>query len=99
VVGEEEGTQEKMMVEFHIIFFRDNQSFNSQRRENIYDNNHLIFYKPKQVDKSKVKCFRYHGYGHYKFRCQTNLNMSGGKKSNLIKKKKMKHLIDGLSYT
>jgi hypothetical protein len=87
VVGEEEGTQEKMMVEFHIIFFRDNQSFNSQRREKIYDNNHLIFYKPKQVDKSKVKCFRYHGYGHYKFRCQTNLNMSGGKKSNLIKKR------------
>jgi len=39
------------------------------------------------VDKSKVKCFKCHKYGHYKSECHANLNKNGGKEKSIFVEK------------
>jgi len=73
--------------------FKDNHSSNSQTREKEYDNNHLTFYKPKPMNKSKVKCFRCHMYWHYKSKCHANLNRNDGKSNFTLMKEKMSLLM------
>ena len=82
-----EGAQITIMVNFHIIILRIISLLIFLKKWKIYNNNHSTFYKLKQIDKSKVECFKCHKYEHYKSKYQTNLNKSCSRKSNFIKNK------------
>ncbi|KAF2319993.1 hypothetical protein GH714_021775 [Hevea brasiliensis] len=43
--------------------------------------------KDKGRDKSSVKCYRCHRYGHYRSECRTNLNKYHGRRSNFTETK------------
>ena len=90
---EEEGEQTTIMVDFHIRNLKIIILLILKQGKKKYDNNHLTFYKPKPMNKSKVKCFRCHRYWHYKSKCHANLNRNDGKSNFTLKKEKMSLLM------
>ncbi|XP_073292954.1 uncharacterized protein [Primulina huaijiensis] len=54
----------------------------SQGRWRGRDNNQANGYRPKNVDKSNIECYRCHRYGHYQYECRTNMNKKHGQQSN-----------------
>lgn len=50
-------------------------------------------YRPKNVDKSNIECYRCHRYGHYQYECRTNMNKKHSQQSNFAETEEVVSLL------
>lgn len=50
-------------------------------------------YRPKNVDRSNIECYRCHRYGHCQYECRTNMNKKHSQQSNFAETEEVVSLL------